>query len=118
MKTITELLKALSDETRLRIILLLNQSELCVCQLCGIMSLSQPKISKHLSKLRDLGLVQDRREDKYVYYSLNGSHKELANFIGQLEKLAEGTDPHEQDLKRLQDKMTYLTQCGVTPLKF
>jgi ArsR family transcriptional regulator len=70
MDKLTNLFKILSDETRLRILVLLYNKELCVCQIQGILEESQPKISKHLAKLRDLGFVKDERKEQFVYYSL------------------------------------------------
>lgn len=62
--------KVLSDETRLRIMILLFHRELCVCQLTGILGISQPNVSKHLAKLRDMGIVKDERKEQYTFYSL------------------------------------------------
>ncbi len=81
MNTILNTFKLLSDETRLRIILLLNQEELCVCQLTGILDISQPKASKALSKLRDLNLVIDNRKEKFVYYSLNNNNPMMIHIL-------------------------------------
>ena len=67
--------KLLSDETRLRIMVLLFHNEFCVCQLTGITGISQPNISKHLSRLRDIGLVKDERKEQYTFYSLNLQEK-------------------------------------------
>ncbi|WP_353094862.1 metalloregulator ArsR/SmtB family transcription factor [Tissierella praeacuta] len=63
--------KLLSDETRLRIMVLLFHNEFCVCQICGITGISQPNVSKHLTRLRDMGLVKDERKEQYTFYSLN-----------------------------------------------
>lgn len=64
--------KALADETRLSIVVLLHQEvELCVCELTSAMQLSQPKISRHLALLRDTGIIQSRRQGKWIHYSLN-----------------------------------------------
>lgn len=64
--------KCLADETRLRILLLIRQNgELCVCELVEALGLSQPKISRHLATLRQCGLLQDRRNGQWVFYSLN-----------------------------------------------
>ena len=64
--------KCLSDETRLRcMILLYNEGELCVCELTHSLELSQPKISRHLAQLRQCGLLHDRREGQWVYYKIN-----------------------------------------------
>lgn len=63
--------KCLSDETRLNIVLLVNaHQELCVCDLTEKLQLSQPKISRHLALLRASGLLQDRRQGQWVYYSI------------------------------------------------
>ena len=70
MDNISEVFRVLSDESRLRVVMLLFRERLCVCQLCGILELSQPRVSKCLGKLRDVGLVVDEREDKFVFYSL------------------------------------------------
>ena len=86
MNQLTSLFKILSDETRLRILFLLYQEELCVCQLTGILEMPQPKISKSLSKLRDLGLVSDDRREKFVYYSLKRENKALMKILLELEE--------------------------------
>lgn len=67
-----QLFKNLSDETRLGIVLLLREiGELCVCDLCTALGQSQPKISRHLSMLRESGLLLDRKKGKWVYYRLS-----------------------------------------------
>lgn len=64
--------KCLSDETRLSIVLLVTaHQELCVCDLIEKLNLSQPKISRHLALLRSSGLLEDRRQGQWVYYSLH-----------------------------------------------
>ncbi len=74
----TELFKILGDETRLRILNLLMEQDLCVCELVDILELSQPKISKHIAKIRTINLVNTERNEQYIYYSLN---KENNDFI-------------------------------------
>ena len=67
-----EVFKILSDATRLTIVMLLReQGELCVCDICAVTAESQPKISRHMAILREGGLVLDRREGKWVYYRLS-----------------------------------------------
>lgn len=64
--------KCLADETRFNIVMLvLGNNEQCVCDLTEKLQLSQPKISRHLALLRSSGLLQDRRQGQWVYYSLN-----------------------------------------------
>jgi ArsR family transcriptional regulator len=67
---IEDLFKALADRTRLRLISLLGDSEVCVCFLVAILKTSQPKISRHLAYLRRAGIVAARREGKWMHYSL------------------------------------------------
>ncbi len=73
MDELLSLFKALSDETRLRIVKLLENGELCVCHLVAAVDMSQPKVSFHLKVLKEAGLVKDRREGKWMYYRLNES---------------------------------------------
>ncbi|WP_298064934.1 metalloregulator ArsR/SmtB family transcription factor [uncultured Acinetobacter sp.] len=73
------LFKALADETRARIVLLVMQeTELCVCELTCALGESQPKISRHLALLRSVGLLGDRRQGQWVYYHL---HPELPDWV-------------------------------------
>ena len=67
---IEDLFKALADRTRLRLISLLGDSEVCVCFLVTILKTSQPKISRHLAYLRRAGIVAARREGKWMHYRL------------------------------------------------
>jgi ArsR family transcriptional regulator len=63
--------KALSDETRLRIIKLLENGELCVCDITAALDMVQPKVSFHLSTLKEAGLIRDRKQGKWIHYGLN-----------------------------------------------
>ncbi|WP_205953957.1 metalloregulator ArsR/SmtB family transcription factor [Pantoea stewartii] len=66
------LFQALSDETRLALVLLLRQKgELCVCELSTILQQSQPKTSRHLALLKKNGILHDRREGKWIHYHLS-----------------------------------------------
>ena len=67
---IETLFKALADRTRLRLISLIGDSEVCVCFLVVILRTSQPKISRHLAYLRRAGIVAARREGKWMHYRL------------------------------------------------
>lgn len=63
--------KCLADQTRLGILMLIvKQGERCVCDLTASLDLSQPKISRHLALLRTSGVLQDRRQGQWIYYSL------------------------------------------------
>jgi ArsR family transcriptional regulator, arsenate/arsenite/antimonite-responsive transcriptional repressor len=62
---------ALSDETRLEIVALLSHGERCVCELQHSLKAAQSRLSFHLKTLKDAGLVTDRRDGRWVYYTLN-----------------------------------------------
>jgi len=62
--------KALADETRLRILSLLEVREMCVCEIMVALDLTQPTASHHLGLLGNAGLVKDRKEGKWVFYSI------------------------------------------------
>lgn len=64
-------LQALSDGTRLEIVTRLARGECCVCELTGAMDAAQSRLSFHLKVLKNAGLVTDRREGRWSYYSLD-----------------------------------------------
>jgi ArsR family transcriptional regulator len=68
--TLERLFSALSDRTRLRLLNLMAESEICVCFFVEVLDIPQPKISRHLAYLRSCGLVATRREGKWVHYRL------------------------------------------------
>lgn len=108
---LTDFFKMLSDETRVRILVLLYHKKLCVCQMCGIMDETQPKVSKHLAKLRDMGFVKDERKEQFIYYYLNFNSK---LFEGILEDIINNTEDYEtikNDIKRLDNVEEYLPTC-------
>jgi ArsR family transcriptional regulator len=65
--------KALSDETRLRILKLLEHGELCVCHVVAAFNMSQSKVSFHLGVLKTAGLLKDRKEGKWMHYRIDDS---------------------------------------------
>jgi ArsR family transcriptional regulator len=73
LQSATQHLRLLSDPTRVRLLLLLDREELSVAELAGITQLAQPRVSTHLSRLKEAGLVTDRRDGVFVYYRIAGS---------------------------------------------
>jgi DNA-binding transcriptional ArsR family regulator len=71
MRDVTSLLEALTDPTRLRLLRLLRQEELCVCELVDVLRIPQYKISRHLRRLRAIGVVEARREGRWMHYRLS-----------------------------------------------
>ncbi len=80
------LFHALSDETRLRILDRLRQGERCVCELTDALDAAQSRLSFHLKTLKDAGLVTDRREGRWMYYSI--APEALADAVEALEEMA------------------------------
>lgn len=111
------LFKLLSDETRLRILMLLKEEPLCVCQLSGILNISQPKISKNLSKMRDLGIVQDTRKEKYVWYSLIEKESFLLSILTEIERTHSATSVFHTDRMHLPEKDVFFSCCSGTILE-
>lgn len=70
MKTLVPFFKALCEEVRLKIVLMLMPRELCVCEIMEELELSQPAVSHHMKILKQAGLVRDRKAGKWVFYSL------------------------------------------------
>jgi len=79
--------KLLGDPTRLHIMAILSLKELCVCELVELLSLSQSNISQHLAKLRSYGLVKERKEAQWIYYSINWERTTLLKEITGLIRL-------------------------------
>jgi arsenate reductase/ArsR family transcriptional regulator len=67
-----DVMKAVADPTRVRILKILEGGEICVCQVIAVIALGQSTISKHLFLLRAAGLIKDRRDKKWIHYSLDG----------------------------------------------
>jgi len=74
MKEIINILRALSDETRLRILKLLEHGELCVCDIVAALGMIQPNVSFHLGILKEAGLIKDRKHGRWIHYSINDSN--------------------------------------------
>jgi DNA-binding transcriptional ArsR family regulator len=73
----SKVFKALSDPIRLRILALLSSREMCVCEVMVALNLTQPTASHHLRILENVSLVKDRKEGKWVFYSLKNEIKTL-----------------------------------------
>jgi DNA-binding transcriptional ArsR family regulator len=87
-------MKAVADPTRVRILKMLEGGELCVCQIIAVLGLSPSTVSKHLSLLKAARLVNDRKEKKWVHYSLDreGGDEYAGGILRELATWLEG-DP-------------------------
>ena len=83
MTDAADIFRALGEQTRVRIVMLLVAGELCVCDLTEVIGLPQSTISRHMTRLRQSGLVADRREGTWIHYRLadDGIVKEIKPLI-------------------------------------
>jgi ArsR family transcriptional regulator len=89
-----ELFHALSDPTRLSILQRLRFGERCVCELTDALEAAQSRLSFHLKVLKDAGLVTDRREGRWMYYTLNS--EALGEVAELVETMAAAPSPAER----------------------
>ena len=84
MKAYATLFAALADENRLRLLHLMRDGEMCVCYLQGTLNTNQPKVSRHLAYLRRAGLVEARRQGKWMYYSLKKQQPKVQRILKEI----------------------------------
>ena len=117
MNELATIFKALSDETRLRVIKLLERGELCVCDITAALDMVQPKVSFHLGTLKEAGLIKDRKQGKWIHYSLN--EKDLFRrmlILSACERMQDATIT--EDRKRLEAFINEKEQgCKIVALK-
>ena len=83
-------IKALSDETRLKIVNMLSCGEMCACKILEQFSITQPTLSYHMKILTECGLVNSRRDGAWMHYGINEEkHNELLNFLTEIFKSEE-----------------------------
>lgn len=108
------LFKALADHTRLRLISLIGDSEVCVCFLVEVLKMSQPKISRHLAYLRRARVATARREGKWMHYRLTEPPDEHAAKIFREVRAALAEHPDYQSDRAKLDQVCCATQLPVT----
>ncbi len=88
IEDMADTLKLLADKTRLTIVALLKEREMCVCDIVDFLQTTQPNVSQHLKKLKTGGIVSETRRSQWIYYSLNADGKPyLHDLIKQLPSL-------------------------------
>lgn len=103
MREFMNITKALADENRIRALLALRKGELCVCQITELFGLAPSTISKHLSILSQAGLVDSRKDGRWIYYKLPGKDApvEVREAIDWVEKSLDGNARIVADQKAL-----------------
>lgn len=112
MQRAVELFRALGDETRLRILNLLSEREVCVCEIVEILHLGQSKVSRHLAALKHAKLVDCRREGMWVIYSLappsSPLHQHMRDWVAAMRHQITRS---RQDLEALRESATHHGYC-------
>jgi len=103
MRDLIKILKALSDSTRLRIILLLLKKDLCVCELTFILKMEQSRISHQLRILKDADLVEDIRDKKWIIYRIpEAAIKNLQFLLDRIKRELKNSKEIREDAARLE----------------
>ena len=118
MRDLSLFFAALADENRLRLLYLMKDGEICVCYLQGVLQTNQPKISRHLAYLKRAGLVEARRDGKWMHYRLQqleiGLEKILSATLCRLEKEL----PIKKDAQRLKQIECCPSRYGIPSVEF
>lgn len=118
MRELVKAFKALSDETRLRILNLLVERECCVCEVMQVLDISEPRASRNLSALYDAGFLKLRREGLWALYSIDreGLQEHYTSLVEAVKKALEGNETALLDRQRLQRTERVGPNCVVRKL--
>jgi ArsR family transcriptional regulator len=107
MKELVNFGKAFADSNRVRVLSALREGELCVCELADALELTQSTLSTHLQVLRESGLVQSRRQGKWMYYTMAPEFAKFAEGVFRFfEEDLEGDAQIKSDEKRLAKRLS------------
>jgi ArsR family transcriptional regulator len=104
MKTFVTVTKALADKNRVRAYMALRNGELCVCQIIELLGLAPSTVSKHMSILKHAGLVESRKQERWIYYTfakdvLKNTQQWVADAVGGDETILKD----DADLKKIKN---------------
>ena len=118
MKKVEKIMKLLSDNTRLRILMLLTKKELCVCQIMGVLGISQPLVSRNLKLLGEAAFLTERKDGKLVFYSMK---KKMDVLNSRLVELLKETLKNDRiladDLRSLRECEEFRKKTGKCDMK-
>lgn len=104
MEKIVQVYKAMSEEMRLRLLMLLTYGELCVCDLMAIFGEPQSKVSRHLAYLKHSGLVKSKRVGVWMHYSLQAPLDEVSGAqLGFIKEKLSGLPLFKEDMDRMEE---------------
>ncbi|HLR70184.1 MAG TPA: metalloregulator ArsR/SmtB family transcription factor [Pseudogracilibacillus sp.] len=102
MENAAKILKLLGDETRLTMMKLVDHHTCCVCEFVEIFQVSQPSISQHVRKLKDLDLITEERKGQWVFYSINKEN----TYYPFIQSIIDQVPEQDHILKELEDNGT------------
>ena len=110
--------KLVGDRTKLRVLMLLDKGELCVCQVMAVLGVSQSLISKNMAKLRDGGFLEERKEGKLVFYKISSElPKELYDTMELLRKYMKKDSDIIKDKIALKECLAFQKKKGACDMK-
>lgn len=86
ISSLSSILKLVGDDSRLKILCILRQGEHCVCEVIKHLGLSQTLVSHHLKDLKEAGIVIDRKDNRWIHYSLTEEGQRIVNLIFQIKE--------------------------------
>ena len=113
MRKLVKVFKALSDSNRIRILKMLEERHLCVCEITEVLKLASSTVSKHLSILRNAELILDKKDGKWVNYYLN--QEQMDDYAQQLLPLIKSWVPNDNIIKQDKEKVKTVDRnklCG------
>jgi ArsR family transcriptional regulator, arsenate/arsenite/antimonite-responsive transcriptional repressor len=110
--SLDHLFRALADPTRLRLLNLIADREVCVCYFVGILRVNQPKVSRHLAYLRRAGIVAARRQGRWMHYRLAAPREPVAA------EILRATLSHLKSMPQMQRDLTRLGSACCAPGRF
>jgi DNA-binding transcriptional ArsR family regulator len=114
MRDFMNITNALADSTRIRVLLALRQQELCACQLTELFGLAQSTMSKHFYLLRQAGLVDSRKDGRWVYYALPG--KEASPAVREALVWVQGSLANDPRIAEDQKNLKKVLKCDPAEL--
>lgn len=101
------ILKLLGDKTRLTMMKLMENQTCCVCEFVAIFNISQPAVSQHLRKLKDLGLIKEERKGQWIFYSIEKSNE----YYSFLKPVLDQLPSQEYKIIELEEKGIRISCC-------
>jgi ArsR family transcriptional regulator len=117
MRDLSLFFAALADENRLRLLYLMKDGEICVCYLQGVLRANQPKISRHLAYLKRAGLVEARRDGKWMHYRLKKQDRCQDRVLSETLRRLEKEAPMKKDAHRLKQIKCCPTRYGISAVE-